>query len=218
MILNFFKSINGLTTSDAGVVEGYASVFNQIDSYGDTVLPTAYDKVLSEKQSPIMFFNHDRLDIPIGKWTSLVKDDVGLKVTGELDLNQEKAQKVFNAIKFGSITGLSVGMTVNDDNYEKSGSNWIIKEVEKLYEISIVNFPADDYARILSCKSIDFDTCNNITEFEKRLRDAGCSRNEAKSLISVAKRVLINQRDVENKANNELICNKIQSILEKLGE
>ena len=217
-MINIYKNMSGLTAKDSGVIEGYASVFNKVDSYGDTVMPTAYDRILAEQQSPIMFFNHDRWEIPIGKWTSLTKDDIGLKVVGELDLNQEKAQKVFNAIKFGSITGLSVGMTVNDDNYEKSGSNWIIKEVEKLYEISIVNFPADDYARILSCKSIDFDTCNNITEFEKRLRDAGCSRNEAKSLISVAKRVLINQRDVENKANNELICNKIQGILEKLGE
>lgn len=217
-MINIYKNMSGLTAKDSGVIEGYASVFNKVDSYGDTVMPTAYDRVLAEQQSPIMFFNHDRWEIPIGKWTSLTKDDIGLKVVGELDLNQEKAQKVFNAIKFGSITGLSVGMTVNNDNYEKSGSNWIIKEVEKLYEISIVNLPADDYARILSCKSIDFDTCNNITEFEKRLRDAGCSRNEAKSLISVAKRVLINQRDVENKANNELICNKIQGILEKLGE
>ncbi len=218
MIINFFKCINGLSTSDAGVVEGYASVFNQIDSYGDTVLPTAYDKVLSEKQSPIMFFNHDRLDIPIGKWTSLVKDDVGMKVSGELDFSQEKARKVYDAIKFGSITGLSVGMTVNDDMYEKSGKCWMIKEVDKLFEISIVNFPADNYARILNCKSIDFNDCSNITEFEKRLRDAGCSRNEAKSLISVAKRVLINQREAEEKANCELISNKLKGILEKLGE
>ena len=30
----------------SGVIEGYASVFGSIDSSGDTILPTAYNKVL----------------------------------------------------------------------------------------------------------------------------------------------------------------------------
>ena len=29
----------------SGVIEGYASVFGSIDSSGDTILPTAYNKV-----------------------------------------------------------------------------------------------------------------------------------------------------------------------------
>lgn len=216
MILNFFKSIDGLTANDTGVVEGYASVFNQIDSYGDTIASTAYDKVLEEKQTPLMFFNHDRNEIPIGKWTSLSKDERGLKVVGQLDLAQAKAQEIYNAIKFGSITGLSVGMSVNPEKYEDAGDgNFVIKEVNKLYEISIVNFPADTYARILNCKSVDFSSCKNITEFEKSLRDAGCSRNQAKELISVAKRVLINQRDVDKQDNADEVLNKIQNILKK---
>ncbi len=217
--MNFFKSIEGLKAIEDGLVEGYASVFGKIDSYGDTIAPTAYDKVIEEKQIPLMFFNHDSSEIPIGKWTSISKDDIGLKVIGQLDLSQQKAQEVYNAVKFGSISGLSVGMSVNPEQYEKLDENcWIIKEVKKLYEVSIVNFPADDFARILNCKSINFDACNNVTDFEKRLRDAGCSRNEAKSLISVAKRVLINQREADEKADEDMICKRIDSILEKLGK
>ena len=32
------------TEGDAGVFRGYASKFNGIDSYGDTILPGAYQK------------------------------------------------------------------------------------------------------------------------------------------------------------------------------
>lgn len=211
--MQFYKTFRDLEANDNGHISGYASAFNLFDSYGDTIVSTAYDKVLAENQIPLMFFNHDRYDVPIGKWTALSKDDKGLKVEGVLDLNQEKAQSVYNAIKFGSITGLSVGMSVLNDNYESiDDGHQRIKEVDKLYEISIVNFPADESARILTVKS-DFSACNNITDFERCLRDAGASRSKAKEIISIAKRVLANQRDVEQQ---EEIKQKINQILSKI--
>ena len=210
--MQFYKTFREVEAHDDGKISGYASAFNLFDSYGDTILSTAYDNVLVEKQTPLMFFNHDRYEVPIGKWTSLSKDEIGLKVEGALDLSQEKAQVIYNAIKFGSITGLSVGMQVNDEDYEAIEDNHHrIKNVAKLYEISIVNFPADESARILTVKS-DFNACNNITDFERCLRDAGASRNKAKEIISIAKRVLANQREVEKQEEIKL---KIQQILNR---
>ena len=88
----------------SGVIEGYASVFGSIDSSRDTILPTAYNKVLGTL--PKMFFNHDTFGVPIGKWTEMSVDEKGLKVKGQLNLELEDARKVYSAIKFGSLNGL----------------------------------------------------------------------------------------------------------------
>ena len=38
-----------------GVFSGYASVFNGVDSYGDTILPGAYKNTLKQFGMPKMF-------------------------------------------------------------------------------------------------------------------------------------------------------------------
>ena len=162
----FFKTASVVEAKDEGVISGYASVFNKVDSYGDTIDPKAYDAVIASKELPIMLFGHDSHSVPIGKWVSLEKDEVGLKVTGQLNLNNAKAKEVFDAIKFGSLTGLSVGFSVNEDGYdikdEDEGFGFLIKNIERLYEISVVPLPADNFARIAECKSLDLDAINDI--------------------------------------------------------
>ena len=153
---------------------------------------------------------------------SLEKDEIGLKVTGQLNLNNAKAKEVFDAIKFGSLTGLSVGFSVNEDGYdvkdEDEGFGFVIKNIERLYEISVVPLPADNFARIAECKSLDLDAINDIKDLEMNLRDVGLSRKDAKAFIAKAKSILSSQRDVEEQEefNNEVNL-KLQNILTKLN-
>ena len=169
-----------------------------------------------------MLFGHDSHSVPIGKWVSLEKDEIGLKVTGQLNLNNSKAKEVFDAIKFGSLTGLSVGFSVNEDGYdvkdEDEGFGFLIKNIERLYEISVVPLPADNFARIAECKSLDLDSINDIKDLEINLRDVGLSRKDAKAFIAKAKSILSSQRDVEEQEdlNNEVNL-KLQKILNKLN-
>ena len=96
-------------------------------------------------------------------------------------------------------------------------SGCLIKAIDRLYEISVVNLPADDNARISSYKSADFNDCNDIKGFEKCLRDAGFSRSKAKEIISVAKRVL-NQCDADRETHDHVdndIDERIKSIFKK---
>ena len=79
---------------EEGVIEGYASVFGGVDSYGDTIEPNAYDNVISEGQKPLMFYQHDRWGVPIGKWEELSVDSKGLKVKGRLNLELKEVQDV----------------------------------------------------------------------------------------------------------------------------
>ena len=97
------------TTLEEGVIEGYASVFGGVDSYGDTIEPTAFDNVIKSGQKPLMFYQHDRWSLPIGVWEELRVDEKGLYVRGRLNLELEEAREVYSALKFGPLNGLSIG-------------------------------------------------------------------------------------------------------------
>jgi HK97 family phage prohead protease len=186
---------------------GYASTFNGVDSYGDTVLPEAYDTVIKSLGDrsiayPKMFVNHKSWDLPIGKWTSLTKDEHGLKVEGELTLGNPQSQAVKASLEHGTIDGLSIGYRLNPDDVEmvdgKDQKIRLIKNISELVEVSVVTFPADQEARVdLSSVKSALETINDIRDFENFLRDAGgFSKSLAKAVASQAKR-LFSHRDDE---------------------
>lgn len=189
------KKASDITVDADGTIVGYASVFGGIDSAGDTISPFAYNNIL-DKAMPAMLFNHDDWELPIGKWTEMSVDEKGLKVKGQLNLEDERAKKIYQAIKFGSINGLSVRLLLDEEDleYSKDYTSCLIKNVKRLPEISVVTMPADDCARIDSCKSID-----NVRDFESALRDLGASQKQALTIISQAKKLFANQSDSDNK-------------------
>lgn len=175
---------------EEGVIEGYASVFGGVDSYGDTIEPNAYDNVISEGQKPLMFYQHDRWGVPIGKWEELSVDSKGLKVKGRLNLELKEAQDVYSALKFGSLDGMSIGFRLRDRDYEYDDNDVChIKNISELLEISIVNFPADKSARVMGVKADpeDLEELKDIRDCERYLRDLGISKKMAQSIISVIK-------------------------------
>ena len=208
---------------EEGVIEGYASVFGGVDSYGDTIEPTAYDNVISEGQKPLMFYQHDRWGVPIGKWEELSVDSKGLKVKGRLNLELKEAQDVYSALKFGSLDGMSIGFRLRDRDYEYDDNDVChIKNISELLEISIVNFPADKSARVMGVKADpeDLEELKDIRDCERYLRDLGISKKMAQSIISVIKAKKNSMSDSEDgiKAKDaELseIQQKLNSILGK---
>jgi len=192
---------------------GYASTFNGIDSYGDTILPSAYDSVIKSISDgsmpmPKMFINHKSWDLPIGKWTSLSKDERGLKAEGELTLGNPQSQAVKASLEHGTIDGLSIGFRLNTDDVEmidqKDQKIRIIKNISDLVEVSVVTFPADAEARVdLSSVKSALEMINDIRDFENFLRDAGgFSKSLAKATASQAKRIFSHRDD--EKALEEL--------------
>ena len=80
--------------------------------------------------------------------------------------------------------------------------------MSKLYEISVVNFPADEDARVSEVRSEDVDNLKSIRDFENFLRDAGgFSKSVATSIVAKAKKLFEGQResDAEEKAAQELL-------------
>lgn len=192
-----------------GFVAGYASKFGGIDSYDDTIEPQAYDGVVKSGALPKMLFNHDAWSVPVGRWTSWKVDEIGLYVEGELNLELQQAQDIRKAIEFGSLDGLSVSIRMNaDDFYYDADGIRHIKNVQKMREISLCTFPADNNARIITFKTAEeLADLKTVRDLEDYLRDAGVSARDAKALISTSKRILTDeaatakaQRDAAEKA------------------
>lgn len=161
--------------------EGYASEFNSVDSYGDTVLPGAYKETLENRERPVrMRFNH--FGPVIGKWLELREDDFGLFAKGQLTEGHSVAEDAYASLKHGAIDGLSIGYRVTDSEPNDHGGE-DLKGIE-LIEISVVEEPADLGARIANIKS-DLDAIESLKDMEAYLRDAcGIPRSAATALVS----------------------------------
>ena len=76
--------LTGVKFDETGLkFSGYASVFNGVGSYNDTIIKGAYAGTLQDREREIkMRWNH--IGPVIGKWTEIKEDDTGLLVAGEV--------------------------------------------------------------------------------------------------------------------------------------
>lgn len=146
--------------SDEGTFEGYGSVFGGApDSYGDIVMPGAFAESLvrhkREGSMPLMLFGHNSSELPIGNWTDLAEDGKGLWAKGQIDIEDALGMRVHRALKRKTIRGLSIGYEVKPEGQEadpkRPGVN-LLKNLE-LWEVSVVNFPANRRSTVTEVKS-----------------------------------------------------------------
>ena len=184
-----------------GSFEGYASMFDGVDAYGDTIVKGAYAETLQNRTRPVaMFFNHisRRSDMPakIGVYEDMCEDDYGLKVKGRLTVGHPTADAVLASMKNGTISGLSIGYMVPVGGAEKRDNIRLLKKID-LIEVSIVEEPADLGALIdrSSIKSA-VDNMKSLADAEKILREAGSfSGNAATDFVSKLRAVIQREAD-----------------------
>ena len=172
----------GLKFDDAGrKFSGYASVFNGLDSYGDTVMPGAYADTIKDRKQPIALrWNH--YGPVIGKWVHMAEDEKGLYVEGELTPGHSVAEDVYALLKHGSVTGMSIGYRIPAGGASKDGDKRLLKRID-LIEISIVESPADQGAQIGDVKSA-IEQVDSLKDAEELLRNNGFTRSDACALVS----------------------------------
>ena len=148
-----------------GLAEGqftaYASVFGNVDSYGDIVVKGAFADDLArwEKSgNPIpLLFGHNMSDpdFNIGHVAKAEEDNVGLKVTNQLDLENPKARQVYRMIKGRRINQMSFAYDVTDGApAQKDGADVYEIRALKLYEVSVVTVGANPETEILAVKQV----------------------------------------------------------------
>jgi HK97 family phage prohead protease len=188
------ESIELKFDAETGVFEGYASVFNGVDSYGDTIMPGAYKKTLKKRDRTVkMRWNH--FGPVIGKWTEMREDERGLYVKGELTPNHSVAGDVLASLKHGAIDGLSIGFYPAKYKEDEEGKR-TLQEIE-LVEISVVEEPADLAARVTAVKA-DIEQIETMKEVEQILRDAGFTKSSAAALISRVKSLSLGDPEPKN--------------------
>ena len=178
-----------MVDEQAGVFEGYAACFNNVDSYGDVIRKGAFTETLAEAKAagakfPVLW-QHDP-DHPIGvcEAADMFEDEYGLRIKrAELAVDTsteagvQKANEARRLMKMGALGGLSIGYSVPKGGATKATKNapeGTKRELVKinLWEFSPVTFPANVGAIIGGVKAADLAT---IMEFEEK-RSELCRR------------------------------------------
>jgi HK97 family phage prohead protease len=138
--------------NDAGVFEGYASLFGVVDTGGDMVMAGAFARSLRKRGASgvKMLWQHQAFE-PLGVWTMIAEDARGLKVEGRLDLTVARAREALSLMRGGAIDGLSIGFRTLRATTDKSNGARRLIELD-LWEISIVTFPMLPQARVSAVK------------------------------------------------------------------
>lgn len=190
--------------SDDGLFSGYASVFDNVDSYGDIVRKGAFVESIGEWEAkgkmPPILWNHDPSD-PIGIYTKMQEDDKGLYVEGKLLIDDvPRAKQTHALMKAGVIDGLSIGYRVKEYLYNVDEEVTDLIKLS-LREVSIVTFPANPETRIEAVKSrLDAGELPTLPEFEKFLREAGFSKSQATAIAGHGLRKLLSDSVPEAKS------------------
>lgn len=164
--LHYRQTFEIRATSDGAGISGYAATFNKLDSYGTAFAPGAFDKTLSERRDKIaLLYNHDPA-INIGIPEKLETDERGLAIDARIFDDGADGTTLSRRLRAGARYGLSFGFrtiqdraVTDDDTIDMSQIGeamlWdgvrVITEV-KLYEVSVVTFPANDAAEITAVR------------------------------------------------------------------
>jgi hypothetical protein len=171
---------------EAGIFEGYASVFGNEDLGADIVAKGAFANCLRQRgvRGVKMLHEHD-CQKPIGRWVDLMEDSHGLLAKGKLNLNLANGREVYEMLKDEMLDGLSIGFRVVKATSARGNESVRTLEEVDLREISTVLFPMNEMAVIGSVKGIHPpDSSEFVREFERWLmQDAGLTRTKARQIL-----------------------------------
>ena len=135
-----------------GTVEGYASLFGEVDQARDMVMPGAFAQTLKARglRKIPMLFQHDPAE-PVGVWLEIAEDFRGLRARGRLIPDVSRARELLSLLKAGAVDGLSIGYRTVRGQIDPKSRVRRLYQVD-LWEISIVTFPLLNGARVSAVK------------------------------------------------------------------
>ena len=195
------------------VFEGYAVKWDSINTYGEKFARGAFSDMIEQVNAGNkvihMYYNHGwrnmfdaRSALRIGKYVEFKEDDVGLLVKGELTPGLSLASDVSAMAQHGTVDGLSIAFyPPNDIDVEDMGDHTLIKRAD-LYEISLVDEPADRNARL----SRQTETINNLADERDAcdmLKNMGLDETEARHFIEKLDHILDRTGDNKPKPTDD---------------
>lgn len=134
----------------APVIEGYFAVFNSIyqiaDGMTESIAPGAFSEALGGDIRGLI--NHDSTYV-LGRnrsgTLSLREDANGLWGEIRINPNDTDAMNLWERVKRGDVDGCSIGFDIKRESTEilpDGTTHWTIEEIQPLFEVSVVTFPA----------------------------------------------------------------------------
>jgi hypothetical protein len=154
-----------------GIVAPFNSPAQILDfegRYTETIDRAAFDRTITERgpEKVRLLVQHEKRNLPIGRAHVLRADAAGLY--GELVVSQtERGDEVLTLVRDGALDGLSIGFKPIRDRWSPDRSLRHLLEV-RLDEISVVNFPAYDTARVAAVREA---TQPHLLAAQKRLHE-----------------------------------------------
>lgn len=196
---------------EEGVFEAIVSVFGNVDSYGDRVMPGAFEKTLAEwaaSGDPIPVYWSHRMDDPdfnIGHVLEAKETDEGLWVKAQIDLEGGRGPQVYRLLKGRRVTQFSFAYDVMAYRIVKSSADedsvWELDEL-KLYEVGPTPIGANQDTELLSVKAAGHHADRLATEVKAGRVISAKNENELKAARDSIDRVLAAlETDDESKAS-----------------
>lgn len=144
------------------VVEGYAVVFDKLANLGyvnEKINKRALDNC--DMKDVCFNYNHGQNGLLILARTrnnslQLQKDDKGLKIRAEL-IDTQQNRDLYKSIQAGLLDKMSFAFTVKNDNYNSETNTREIMNIDKLYDVSVVDNPAYEETEIYTRSKKIFD-------------------------------------------------------------
>lgn len=151
------------TSEEKMIIEGYAIKFNEetligSEEYGFREEIDASALTGAKMSDVPLKYNHQDNFLVLArtrnKSLELEVDNVGLKITAEL-LDTQSNRDIYLMVRNGLLDKMSFAFTVKSQSWDRSGEipKRTVKEIDRLYDVSIVDVPAYEgtsiYARSL---------------------------------------------------------------------
>lgn len=196
---------------EEGQFVGYASVFGNIDSYGDVVMPGAFANTLAEWKAsgnslPVLYgHNMSDPEFNIGHVLDAAEDERGLRVRSQLDLDSPKGAASYRAVKGKRISQMSFAYDV------VRGAPGVLDGVDvfeihevKLYEVSLVLIGANQETSILAVKAAAEAVAGGVKEGRvlsaKHVDSLRAARDSIDAVLSAAEVVTEQEKATGNGA------------------
>lgn len=163
-----FKAVD----ADLGIAEMIVSVFSNVDSGGEVVLPGFFNESLATRRTsdgrPRVkgVWSHDwktpvaktldakELEAGDERLPESIRDLGGLWVQGQFNMETQRGREAFSDLKFGSIDEFSIGYQVLEDRFDpKTGTRYLIKG--DLFEWSPVLLGMNEATALIGTKTAE---------------------------------------------------------------
>lgn len=142
------------------IIEGYAAVFNQetdMGWYTEVIDSRAFEQC--DMKDCCLNYNHGQSKVLArirNNSLELFVDSVGLKIRAKL-IDTTEGKDIYKSVKEGLLDKMSFAFTVKKASWDYETDKRRILQIDKLYDVSIVDIPAYDGTSVFARNKEDYE-------------------------------------------------------------